>query len=290
MNNGLFRNKKYFLGTILCILFFISVFFLILFLRQSESYTIVSFLDVGQGDAIFIEAPNGRQVLIDAGSSSSVVSKLSEVMPFWDRKIDMILPTHADKDHIGGFPEILRRYTVRSIYDTSNTATTSIYEYYAKARDEEGAVVRIATSKDTIVLDKKNGVYLRVLFPISSVEELERNDASTIVQLVYGDMEVLLTGDAGTMIEDYLVYLYGDNLESEILKAGHHGSKTSTSELFLQTVSPRFVVVSAGEKNSYGHPHQEVVERIRDFGSTLLQTSQEGTIQFAISPEDVWVK
>jgi len=274
-------------------LLFLVVFFLAIFLLgKQKPVTIVSFLDVGQGDSIFIEAPNGNQVLIDAGPNAGVIQELSKVIPFWDRTIDMIIPTHADKDHIAGFPEVLKRYKVQSIYDTSNQATTAIYGEYTARRDEEKSPIRIASSLDTIVLDSKEHVYLRVLYPDPGMEEqnLERNDNSTIIQLVYGDIQVMLTGDVGVMVENYLVYKYGGFLESEILKAGHHGSKTSSSPLFLQTVNPSYVVVSAGENNQYGHPHQEVIQEIQTIGAQMLETSKEGTISFVIDGTNIWRK
>lgn len=262
----------------------------LLYAQSNKNIATIAFLDIGQGDAIFIEAPNRKQVLIDAGPDSGVVRALSQVMPFWDRSIDIIIPSHADKDHIGGFPEVLRRFVIDVVYDTQNTASTSIYQTYARDRDDEHAFVSTATYSDTIILDGDEGVYLRVLYPDQDVSDLERNDSSTVIQFVYGDIEILLTGDAGRMVEEYLVYEYGPYLQSEILKAGHHGSRTSSSSLFFEFVQPEYVIISAGENNSYGHPHQEVVELIERSGAQMLETSQEGTIVFETDGEEIWVK
>jgi len=290
MKNG-FKNKlQIWQWSVLAVVFFVAVTLLVLQSLLGSKITTVAFLDVGQGDSIFIQAPNGVQVLVDAGPDVGVVRSLSQVMPFWDRSIDLIIPTHADQDHIGGFPEILKRFKITSIFDTSNVASTSIYEEYAKLRDDEKVPIRIASFEDAIVLDKESGVYLRVLYPDQNVSELPRNESSTILQLVHGDIEVMLTGDAGVMVEDYLVGRYNSFLESEILKAGHHGSKTSTSDLFLQAVDPQVVVISAGEDSRYGHPHQEVVERIKSRAIPILETSREGTIIFEIDGENVWRK
>lgn len=250
----------------------------------------ITFLNVDQGDAIFIEAPNGVQVLIDAGPDATVISALSEVMKFWDRTIDVVIPTHADKDHIGGFPEVFRRFEVLHVYDTSNIATTAVYEEYARLRDVETESIMDAWSGDVIALDREAGVYLRVLFPDQDISSLDRNDASTVVQFVHGDVEVLLTGDAGTQVEEYLVYMYGDGLRSEILKAGHHGSNTSTSELFLDTVKPEAVVVSAGLNNRYGHPHPDVVDRMQTRSITLFETAYLGNIFFETNGAYIWQK
>jgi competence protein ComEC len=204
MKLGERRSFYIFLCIILCSVFIFGF----LFKKQQENFLVVSFLYVGQGDAIFIEAPNGVQVLIDAGPTSDVVRELSKVMPFWDRSIDMVIPTHADKDHIGGFPEVFKRFSVASVYDMESESTTGIFETYEYYKEEENLAKKEASSGDTIVLDSKRGVYLRVLFPEGNTEEIERNDTSTVVQLVYGDTEFMLSGDAGTMVEDYLVYKY----------------------------------------------------------------------------------
>ncbi len=273
---------------LICI--FLGICILLFFYKkQQEDFLVVSFLNVGQGDSIFIEAPNGKQVLVDAGPDTSVIRELGKVMPFWDRTIDVIIPTHADKDHIAGFPEVLKRFSVDLIYDSQTSATTSIYEAYDSYKIKEGAEIKTASSLDTIVLDEQREVYLRVFFPEQDVSELERNDASTIVQLVYGDIEFMLTGDAGSMVEEYLVYEYGEGLSSDVLKAGHHGSKTSSSLLFLETVDPRFVVISAGENNSYGHPHKEVVENIASVKASILET-KNGTIQFFTNGQELFLK
>jgi competence protein ComEC len=286
MKSG-FRSRNFFIF-LFCIVFGILVL-LFFHKKQQENFLVVSFLNIGQGDAIFIEAPNGKQVLVDAGPNESVVYELGKVMSFWDRNIDMIIPTHADADHIGGFPEILERFSVDIIYDSQSSSTTGIYEAYEKQVQEEKSIIQKATSNDTIILDEKHGVYIRVLFPDGDVSELERNDASTVLQLVYGDIEFMLTGDAGTMVEEYLVYQYGNNLLSEVLKAGHHGSRTSTSENFLEVVDPEYVVISAGENNRYGHPHQEVVDLIVSSGAKMLETKY-GTIQFFTDGQKLVVK
>lgn len=290
MNSGFKNRLQIWQWSILAIVFFVVGVLIVVENILSKRVTKISFLDVGQGDAIFIQAPNGIQVLVDAGPNIEVVRSLSGVMPFWDRTIDLIIPTHADQDHIGGFPEIFKRFKIVSILDSSNTASTSIYEEYVKLRDKENAPIRIASFEDTFILDKTSGVYLRVLYPDQDISELPRNESSTVVQLVHGDIEVMLTGDAGVMVEDYLVGRYNSFLESEILKAGHHGSKTSTSDLFMKVVNPRYVVVSAGENNRYGHPHAEVVQRVSDFGAVILETSKEGNIVFETNGVSVWRK
>jgi len=291
MNNGfLYKLSKtqYF---VLVLLVFLNFFLLIYqsFLSNTSYITTVSFLNVGQGDSILIQAPNGNTVLIDAGPDDRVVRVISEILPFWQRAINMIIPTHPDKDHIGGFPELFRRFDIDIVYDSPYVATTSVYEEYARERDREDSFVKNASYDDLVVLDKKRGVFLRIFFPDDSTDNLSRNESSTIAQLIHGDVKFLLTGDAGVMMEEYLVFLYGDYLRSDVLKVGHHGSKTSTSDLFLKTVKPKYAIVSAGENNRYGHSHQEVVDRLVSYSINILE-NKNNNILFQTDGVEFWYK
>ncbi len=261
-------------------LFAIAIFIFFFQTQQSgDEFLEVHFLSVGQGDAIFIEAPNGAQALIDGGQDGAVLRELSKVMPFWDRSIDLVVATHPDKDHIGGFPEIFQRYKIGKVLDTGVESETGIYDVYKKERDEEGAEIIKAKAGQVISLGE---VHLEVLFPGEETENIkDKNDTSIVLRVVYGESEVLLTGDASKKIERFLVSKYGDSLQSDILKLGHHGSKTSTDESFLRAVSPEVVVVSAGEGNRYGHPHEEVLDRVSSFGAMILNTQNE-TVSFEL--------
>lgn len=241
---------------------------------------VLAFLDVGQGDAIFIQSPTGRQVLIDGGADRDVLSELARVMPFFDHSIDVLIATHPDKDHIGGLPHVLERYAVSTIIDSGREATSDVFDFYEDMIiSEEGATYHKAQRGD--VIDLGGGSYLRVLYPDAQtqVDALDSNDASIVVQLVYGETEALLTGDASDDIERRLVTIDA-HLESDILKAGHHGSKTSTAQEFLNVVRPTYAVISASADNSYGHPHAEVVERLVAASSTIVSTAEQGTIVF----------
>ncbi len=248
----------------------------------------VSFLDVGQGDAIFIEAPNGVQMLVDGGPDNKVLEELSKVMSFWDRSIDIVVATHPDKDHIGGLPKVFERFDVGMAMDTGVSSDTGIYREYDKQKKESGAELIDAKRGEVIVLDKSHGIYAEVLYPGDNTESVkDTNDTSIVLRIVYGESEVLLTGDASKKIEKFLVSRYGDRLDSDILKLGHHGSKTSTDELFLKAVSPEDVIVSAGESNSYGHPHPEVISLVKEYGSRISSTYESDLLSFYISPSEV---
>lgn len=240
----------------------------------------VYFLDVGQGDAIFIEAPNGRQLLLDAGPGNTVVRELGAAMPFYDRSIDVLLMTHPDADHIGGFIEVLRRFETSAVFESGVLGDTALYHTIESEIADREISDFVGRSGDKIILDKKRGVYLEILFPDRDVTNVETNTGSLVAKLVYGNVCFVLTGDAPISIENYLAKLYGLELDCDVLKIGHHGSKTSSSPLFVAAVSPEYAVISVGEKNRYGHPSAEVLEIFENAGAEILRTDELGTITF----------
>lgn len=237
----------------------------------------VYFLDVGQGDAIFIDTPNGNQMLIDGGRNKQVIVELSKIMSVYDRSIDVVLATHPDSDHIGGLSFVLERYQVRGFIDSHKSSDTATSRALKSALDGSGAKKVIAKRGMRVVLDR--GIYFDILYPNQSVENLEANEASIIGRLVYGQNTFIFTGDAPAKIENYLVFLDKEKLQADVLKIGHHGSRTSSSEIFVRTVAPTIAVVSAGQDNQYGHPHQEVVDRFRSLNIEVLSTADLGTIK-----------
>lgn len=259
-----------------------------LFGASSDGLLTVAFLDVGQGDAIYIETPDGVQLLIDGGPDSSVLRELGDVIPFWDRTIDVILATHPDKDHIGGLVDVLGRYQVSKIFRTDNESDTAVSSAFVFMSDDEGAVIDILEAGEVIRLGASTT--LTIFSPTSDATNWESNNSSIVAKLTYGDVDFMLTGDAPSSIEDYLVGRYGEALLSEVLKLGHHGSKTSTSELFLEAVSPEYAVVSAGKDNRYGHPHAGVIGRVNERGIETLSTAVLGTIVFKSDGERVWIQ
>ncbi|MEN9405371.1 MAG: hypothetical protein RLY47_330 [Candidatus Parcubacteria bacterium] len=243
-----------------------------------EKKLTVAFLDIGQGDSIFIQSPTGRQVLIDGGIDRDVLAQLASVMPFFDRSIDVVIATHPDKDHIGGLPYVFEQYDIDVVLDPGLEADTEGYDFYADMRAQERDVVYHEARRGQVI-DLGGGAYLRILYPDKDMDGAETNSASIVAQLVYGETEVMLTGDAPDETETHLVSMES-HLTSDILKAGHHGSKTSTSQEFLDAVDPDYTIISAGKDNSYGHPHEEVVARLVAASTTILATFEEGTIVF----------
>lgn len=246
----------------------------------------VHFLSVGQGDAAFIESPTGTQMLIDGGSNGALLRELSQVMPFYDRSIDVVVATHPDFDHIGGLIEVMKRYEVGMLLVSFPANDTDVDERLISIAKEKGVFIKAPLRGSD--LDLGAGVHATILFPDRELDNIETNTASLVLQLRYGKTAFMFTGDSPDEIEEYLVTLDGKRLESDVLKLGHHGSRTSTSELFLGFVSPDYAVISAGKDNSYGHPHEEVLEKIAAFGiqkkdtlSGMVSFQSDGTTVFA---------
>lgn len=266
------------------IVFFVSPFLLALFVWfffffPRTPVLTVAFLDVGQGDAILIETPSRHQVLIDGGAGNEVLGALARELSFFDRTIDIVIGTHPDKDHVGGLPGVFNFFRVFTVLDPGITSDTAAYRAYAESVAAEGA--RYIPARRGQRISFGDGVYLDVLYPDRDMQGItDDNSASVVVRVVYGETEVLLTGDAPQSVENYLVMLGTTTLASDILKAGHHGSKTSSGSMFLEAVHPRYTIISAGKGNTYGHPHEETLARLRAASTTILATYDGGNIVF----------
>lgn len=287
MNDTTLRLRLAVLGTLA--LTALASFLLPYFEQSAQAeFLTVTFLDIGQGDATLIETPDGVQMLIDGGPDGTVLRRLATELPWFDTSIDSILGTHPDKDHIGGLVDVLKRFSVGEIITTENTGETMVASAYQKGLLNEGVPVVMARAGQVYQLGASTT--LTIFSPASDPVMLESNTASIVAKLTYGEIDFMLTGDAPMSIEYYLVKTYGTALSSEVLKLGHHGSKTASSEVFLDTVAPRYAVVSAGKDNSYGHPHQAVVDAVQKRGIEMVSTAELGSITFVSDGKEVWLK
>ena len=277
------KYKKY-LPYILIASIFISaviIWRIIHISSQNSIYLKVAFLDVGQGDSIYIQAPNGKQVLIDGGPDGQVLQRLSEVMPFGDRSIDMVLATHGDMDHIGGLSLVLDRYKVSNFIENGVASDSKVYKELEQDIIKEKAKKIIAKRGMRIILDQNKNVYLDILYPDRDVTKQDSNDGSIVCKLVYGKESFMLTGDATTYVENAIGWNEtSETLHSQILKLGHHGSKTSSSELWLEKVQPEIAVIQVDENNNYGHPHKETIDKLNKLHIPYILTYKEGNIIF----------
>jgi competence protein ComEC len=265
---------------ILGFLFLVNLFaWIIVFDLKSDKFLKVNFFDVGQGDAIFVETPTRHQILIDGGPSPKIIEKLAREIPFWDRSIDLIILTHPEKDHITGLLEVLKRYRVENVLWTGIIRNIPEYKEWLNLIEKEKSNIKIARAGQKISC--KNCQWkIEIFYPFESLEGEEfgdSNDTSIVSKLIFGNSSFLFTGDIYKDVEESLA-LTPFNLNSKILKVAHHGSKTSSSQKFLEKVSPEIAVISVGE-NKYGHPHRETLETLKNCGIRVLRTDLNGDIK-----------
>ncbi len=245
----------------------------------------VHFLDVGQGDAIYVVGPTGTELLIDGGPGSEVLAELAPLRSFFDRTIEYILATHPDTDHVGGLVPVLEQFQVPAVIMTENEGESRAAEAFKEAVVSEGSVVTYARRGQRV--DLGGGAVLDILFPETDPSALESNTASIVAKLTYGSTTVMLMGDSPKSIEEYLTITHGEYLKSDILKVGHHGSRTSTAEDFLAEVAPTIAIISAEKDSRYGHPHLEVTDALFNAGVTTYSTAEMGTVSF-VSDGRAW--
>lgn len=262
---------------------FLAVIFLVAFLvlslagqffRARDPALRVWFLDIGQGDAIFIETPNQKQILIDGGPDQTILSKLPSIMWPWDRTIDAIVVTHPDADHVSGLISVFERYDVATIYETGVRGGTPVIAKLEETMDAQQAARVLGRAGQSFVID---GVTFDIIWPTvdATKTQKDRNNTSIVLRVRYGKTVFLFTGDAEEVVEDEFGISAGD---VNVLKVGHHGSKTSTSFELLQTIKPEIAVISAGVDNRYGHPHPIVLWRLTQQDSRIWRTDLDGDI------------
>lgn len=249
----------------------------------------VAVLDIGQGDAILITTPEGRQILIDGGPTASDLAwRLGQEMPFWDHSLDMVVNTHPDADHLAGLPPLLNRYQVNQVLIPDVGGNSSLYREWEMQLAGAGLTPIIGQTGMEISLSPSVTATLLNPGPASTRED-DVNNHSVVLRLQMGRISFLLPGDIEEPIERRLV-LQQAPLAATVLKSAHHGSKTSSSETFLDAVNPQIVVISVGKDNDFGHPSPEVLERYAEHGLTVFRTDEQGTVEFSTDGEQLWVE
>lgn len=238
----------------------------------------VRYIDVGQGDSTLVLLPDGKNMLIDAGTNSGAKSLVKELKNSGIEKIDYLIATHPHEDHIGGMDNVINEFEIGKIYmpkvDSSQTPTTKTYEDVLDAISDKGLKISRGKGGDRII----KGENLDVMFVApNSSKYSDLNSYSIAVKVVYGKNSFLFMGDAEQDSEKEIIDS-GYNIEANVLKCGHHGSNTATSKDFVEKVSPKYAVISCGKKNSYGHPHEETLDTLNEFGVKIYRTDTDGTV------------
>lgn len=242
----------------------------------------VYFIDVGQGDCIFLRSPNGKTMLVDTGESQYYEAIESFLAAQGVTKLDAVVETHPHSDHMGGMDKVILNYDIGVFYASPATNNTTGFEKMLDALEEKKVETVAVYADEAPALDWDEDVTVRVLSPFSD-EEYDLNNASIVLNVIYGDTSVLLTGDAETAAEKIMLErLPASYFRATILKLGHHGSNTSTSDAFLEAVSPQAIAIEVGEGNDYGHPHAETLELLEAWGGPVYRTDLNGTIRFIL--------
>ena len=268
------KQKAFFFTTLLVLVF--AIIYNVAGLRQTsilgENYIMVTFLDVGQGESILLRS-NTHSVLIDGGEHRYRAVILDYLRLANVRHLDYVIATHPHSDHIGGLVAVLGSVSVGQVIMPDVTNNTATFENFISVIENRAIPVRITQAGDII---QAGIINLQVLAPYGTQSHI--NDMSVVVRLEHGQTSFLFTGDAESASEQKMVSS-GFNLSSNVLNIGHHGSRTSTTESFLNAVSPDIAVISLGRNNQFGHPHREVIERLLSQNITILRTDELGTIQ-----------
>lgn len=233
----------------------------------------VTYLNVGQGDSELIQV-NGINMLIDAGTNAGANDLVKDLKNRGIKTIDIAIATHPHEDHIGGMDEVLENFDVKSFYAPKVAHTTKTYENMLKAVKNEG--LKIQQIKEGTKIDLGKDTEVQVYSPVKSQYE-ELNNYSPVMKISYGQNSFMFTGDAESLVEKEILNENKD-LKADVLKLGHHGSHSSTSEEFLKAVNPSIAVVSCAKDNKYGHPHKETMSNLKKAGITVYETFRDGDI------------
>ncbi|WHH57432.1 ComEC/Rec2 family competence protein [Petroclostridium sp. X23] len=252
--------------------------------QDDEKDLKVHFIDVGQADSILINLPGKVTMLIDAGNNGDKDTVIDYIKSQGIKQIDFLVGTHPHEDHIGGLDAVIKSVDIGKVYMPKVTHTSKTFKDVLLAIKEKD--LKVSSPKPEEVIFDEDGLEIQFLAPVSTKYE-ELNNYSIVAKITYGETSFLLTGDAEELSEKEMLKKSPSLLTADVLKAGHHGSSSSTSPEFLKTVNPTYAVISVEEGNSYGHPHKEVIERLDKSGIKYYRTDKNGTIVMASDGKNI---
>lgn len=244
-------------------------------------------LNVGQGDALLLRTPSGENILIDGGPGETVLEELGEVLSPLDRKLDLVILTHPHEDHVAGLVAVLSRFEVEHVVLSAPVYNNRAYDALVKLIQVQSIPYAFADDDNDYVFSELTLDFVFPFAPFTGDSLDNVNNASPVIVATWRNVSILLTGDAEQEVEEALLNA-GVSLDADILKAGHHGSRSSSTLAFLEAVSPALMVISCGEGNSYGHPHEETLQKAEDIGAAVLRTDLDGRISIGFEDQSFW--
>ena len=262
-----------------------------------KGFVSVTYLDIGQGDATLIEWWDGTQMLVDCSKDARILEALGRVMDYYDRSIDYLVVTHPDLDHYGGCSDVLERFVVQDIvYTGFEKGYDEAWQFFLQSVEQEvGDYTMIYEEQKWEIVSTT----LHILYPDHDVRENPKipglkkegtsNNSSIVFKLIFGESDLLFMADAESELEEYLLEVYSDDLDVEVLKAGHHGSAGSSIADFVYSTSPDIAVFSSGLGNNFGHPSRRVTKRFERLGSEILRTDLMGDVRLRVYEDKIEV-
>ncbi|MCK5416563.1 MBL fold metallo-hydrolase [Candidatus Parcubacteria bacterium] len=247
----------------------------------------VDFLDIGQGDSVLIQTTYGQNIIIDGGPDDSVLDELEKVLPWWDKKIDLMVLTHPHSDHVTGLIYVLDKYEIGKIMYTGVNHTAPGYLEWLEKIKNKNIEILLIDQQQKIELGKES--FLEILYPNTSLlhKEIDNlNNTSVIVKLTHGETKFLFAGNAEKEIEKELLENKVD-LNADVFKVSHHGSNDSNTEEFLKAISPKYAIIQVGKNNKFHHPHSRIIKRLERTGAKIFRNDVDGLVKVFSDGENI---
>ncbi|MCL6610533.1 MAG: MBL fold metallo-hydrolase [Peptococcaceae bacterium] len=253
-------------------------------LPEGEGNLKVHFLDVGQGDCILVQFPDGRNMLVDAGKNDSAGVIVGYLKKAGVKKLDFVVGTHPHEDHIGSLDVVLKTFPAGEVFMPRVTTNTRTFRDVLETVKDRG--LTITTARAGVSILKSGSISVDIVAPRGTQYE-SLNNYSAVIKITYGRVSFLLAGDAEEQSEAEMLAAGAAGLKADVLKVGHHGSRTSTSTPFLKAVAPRYAVISLAADNEYQYPHGVTLDKLKKTGARILRTDEKGTIVFTTDGEKI---